>query len=161
MIAAFITPEGYSRPLWEVDGFFEETYRHRELRAEPDSDSSEDGEPHILYDSDSDFSDDFYIDSDSDFDDYHIEDEDINGTSGSARKQILFRVHKSVLASASKVFASMFELSGGADELDDVYEGAPLILMAETARDIKALMDMVYSPSSFISLYVLCFFFVG
>lgn len=60
-------------------------------------------------------------------------------------RKILFRVHKSILQSASQVFADMLGLSEG--EASELYDEVPLVHMPDPAEDIEAMLDMLYGSS--------------
>ncbi|KAJ7648500.1 hypothetical protein B0H17DRAFT_958921 [Mycena rosella] len=60
--------------------------------------------------------------------------------------KVLFRVHQSMLALQSPVFASMFTLPAGAVKRD-MYDGAPYVLMQDDAKDIESLLKVLYNPS--------------
>lgn len=76
-------------------------------------------------------------------------------SSGSSRpnasRKVVFRVHKSILRSASRVFADMFELSDGS--ASDIHDGVPLVHMPDSAEDVEAMLDMLYG-SSFTRMFV-------
>lgn len=68
-----------------------------------------------------------------------------------ASRKVVFRVHKSILRSASRVFANMFELSDGS--ASDIHDGVPLVHMPDSAEDVEAMLDMLYG-SSFTRMFV-------
>lgn len=70
-----------------------------------------------------------------------------------ALRKVVFRVHKSILGSASRVFADMFELPDGHGTANDIHDGVPVVHMPDSAEDIEAMLDMIYG-SSFTRLYV-------
>ena len=119
-----------------------------------DSDSEDDSEDNCTHDeADSDDSD------NSDGVDGEPEDEGeeqpkSTKDSATTTRRILFKVHKSVLASASKVFADMLELAGGTNASSDTHDGVPLVFMPDAAEDIEVLIDTMYG-ASFTRLYVL------
>jgi predicted transcriptional regulator len=59
---------------------------------------------------------------------------------------MLFRVHQSMLALQSPVFAGMFTLPPP-DANQDVYDGAPFVHMPDDAKDIESLLKVLYNPS--------------
>lgn len=62
----------------------------------------------------------------------------------------LFRVHRFLLTHHSPVFATMFTLPlpGAAQQQgDEVYEGAPVVQMADRAEDLTGLLTLLYNPS--------------
>lgn len=69
------------------------------------------------------------------------------------KRKTLFRVHKSLLVSASQVFANMFELSNGTEAESEMYDGVLLIHMPDPAEDIEVMVDTLYG-SSFTRLCV-------
>ncbi|KZT25476.1 hypothetical protein NEOLEDRAFT_1065077 [Neolentinus lepideus HHB14362 ss-1] len=59
---------------------------------------------------------------------------------------ILFRVHQSILARISTVFADMLRLpTNGANE---VYDGVPLVQMPDAAEDLESLLKVVYHENN-------------
>ena len=60
-----------------------------------------------------------------------------------------FKLHRNVLAINSQLFADLFEASHASMDADDTVDGLPVILMAENARVMKAVLPLVYN-----SLYV-------
>ncbi|KIP07176.1 hypothetical protein PHLGIDRAFT_46105, partial [Phlebiopsis gigantea 11061_1 CR5-6] len=58
----------------------------------------------------------------------------------------LFRVSKSLLAFNSPVFADMFALPTTSTQ--DLYDGAPLVQVTDTAEELAALFSALYDPSS-------------
>ncbi|KAH7909492.1 hypothetical protein BJ138DRAFT_1010739 [Hygrophoropsis aurantiaca] len=59
----------------------------------------------------------------------------------------VFRLHKSVLAIHSGMFADMFALATPSED-DDIYEGLPVIRMHDDAKDVEAVFRACYYPSS-------------
>ncbi|KAH8111522.1 hypothetical protein DFH11DRAFT_612619 [Phellopilus nigrolimitatus] len=81
----------------------------------------------------------------------HKEHKDESGQS--YRQDILFRVHKSLLARQSKVFRDMFDLpntgmstDGAGHSTDRLYEGVPVISMPDSAEDIVCILEALYEP---------------
>lgn len=76
-------------------------------------------------------------------------------------EKVLFKVHKSVLANNSKVFADMFALPGlhgdsfqvetdtgsaSAEDLGLGLTGSPLVTMPDSCEDLEALLMAIYKP---------------
>ncbi|KAJ6490351.1 hypothetical protein C8R47DRAFT_1014560 [Mycena vitilis] len=59
---------------------------------------------------------------------------------------MLFRVHQSMLALQSPVFASMLSLPHP-DATRDAYDGAPFVRMPDDCKDIESLLKVLYNPS--------------
>ena len=57
---------------------------------------------------------------------------------------LLFRVSKSVLAFNSAVFADMFGFPAAADQ--ELYEGAPVVHLMDSAVDLAAFFSALYDP---------------
>ncbi|KIP07405.1 hypothetical protein PHLGIDRAFT_423278 [Phlebiopsis gigantea 11061_1 CR5-6] len=60
----------------------------------------------------------------------------------------LFRVHKGVLALNSAVFAGMFSLPAAAPDVQEVYDGVPLVTLTDSAADLEALLRALYDPGA-------------
>lgn len=58
----------------------------------------------------------------------------------------VFRVGKTTLAFNSSIFATMLTLPGGADG-QEMYEGAPVVRLSDTADDLQDLLKALYDPS--------------
>lgn len=69
------------------------------------------------------------------------------------KRRIFFRVHKSLLVSASQVFADMFDVSSGTNADLDMYDGVPLVHLPDPAEDIEVMVDTLYG-STFTRLCV-------
>ena len=54
----------------------------------------------------------------------------------------IFRVHQSILAKNSAVFGTMFSLPTA--DVNDTYEGAPLLQLVDGAEDIESLLRILY-----------------
>ncbi|KAG1875225.1 hypothetical protein C8R48DRAFT_403846 [Suillus tomentosus] len=67
-----------------------------------------------------------------------------------AGKTHAFRVHKSVLASHSKVFADMFVLPSTAE--NETYDGVDSIQMPDDAKDLEDLLRALYYPGTILSM---------
>ncbi|KAJ6598832.1 hypothetical protein DFH09DRAFT_902459 [Mycena vulgaris] len=62
--------------------------------------------------------------------------------------KVLFRVHQSILSLQSPVFSSMFTLPHpGGSANRDMYDGAPFVHMQDDAKDVEALLKVLYNPS--------------
>lgn len=74
-------------------------------------------------------------------------------------EKVLFKVHKSVLANNSKVFADMFALPGlhgdsfetdtgsaSAEDLGLGITGSPLVTMPDSCEELEALLMAIYKP---------------
>ena len=62
-------------------------------------------------------------------------------------RTLLFRVHRSVLARQSKVFADMFELPpSDSVDLQGLYEGVPRIDLHDSAEDLEEMLKVLYDP---------------
>ena len=59
-------------------------------------------------------------------------------------RMVLFKVHRSVLASNSKIFTDMFSIS---DHGSESFDGIPLVHMPDPAEDIEVLIDTIYGSS--------------
>lgn len=62
-------------------------------------------------------------------------------------RRLVFRVHKSVLAIHSPVFSDMLALSADSSDagsIDAEYDGAPLVFMHDTTRDLEVLLMALY-----------------
>ncbi|KAJ7682566.1 hypothetical protein DFH06DRAFT_1314768 [Mycena polygramma] len=59
---------------------------------------------------------------------------------------MLFRVHQSMLALQSPVFASMLSLPHP-DATRDAYDGAPFVRMPDDCKDIESMLKVLYNPS--------------
>jgi hypothetical protein len=64
------------------------------------------------------------------------------GTSG---KDVIFRVHQSVLSKNCPVFQDMLALP--ADGVNEIYDGVPLVRMPDSAEDLQSLLNVLYDPS--------------
>ncbi|KAH8114970.1 hypothetical protein DFH11DRAFT_1590720 [Phellopilus nigrolimitatus] len=71
----------------------------------------------------------------------------------SSKSEVLFRVHKGVLARHSQVFAGMFTLPevsefapGVRKNANEMYEGVPFIVMPDSADEIEAMLHVLYDP---------------
>ncbi|KAH7924127.1 hypothetical protein BV22DRAFT_1035560 [Leucogyrophana mollusca] len=65
----------------------------------------------------------------------------------------VFRLHKSILASQSAVFADLFSLpapSKDTVESNEMYDGVPVVRMHDNAKDIEGLFRALYCPSSIL-----------
>ncbi|KAG1905585.1 uncharacterized protein F5891DRAFT_1138196 [Suillus fuscotomentosus] len=67
-----------------------------------------------------------------------------------AGKTHAFRVHKSVLASHSKVFADMFVLPSTAE--NETYDGIDSVQMPDDAKDLEDLLRALYYPGTILSM---------
>lgn len=85
-------------------------------------------------------------------------DSDVESENDKAEK-VLFKVHKSVLANNSKVFADMFALPGlhgdgletdtgitCAEDLGLGLTGPPLVTMPDSCEDLEELLMAIYKP---------------
>lgn len=61
-------------------------------------------------------------------------------------KQILFRVHAAILAHHSPVFAGMLSLPTS-PEINETYDGAPLVHMPDDAIDLAILLNALYDAT--------------
>lgn len=57
----------------------------------------------------------------------------------------LFRVHQTILANHSEVFASLFEVPQPAGEFS--LEGCPIVVLHDNENDFEDLLHAVYNPS--------------
>ena len=62
-------------------------------------------------------------------------------------RKVLFKVHRSVLASNSKIFTDMFAISDHGSGSFDMHDGIPLVRMPDPAEDIEILIDTIYGSS--------------
>lgn len=62
----------------------------------------------------------------------------------------LFRVHQTILANHSEVFASLFEVPQPAGEFS--LEGCPIVVLHDNENDFEDLLHAVYNPSYFENL---------
>ena len=62
------------------------------------------------------------------------------------RKATLFRVHKGVLALNSSVFAGMFTLPDAGRDVQESYDGVPLVKLTDSAKDLEGLLSVLYDP---------------
>jgi len=56
----------------------------------------------------------------------------------------LFRVHKSILAKNSPVFADMFTLS--TPDCADFYDGVPVVQLHDDPKDLEQFLGFLYNP---------------
>lgn len=61
-------------------------------------------------------------------------------------RHVLFRIHKSILAEQSAVFAGMFSLPDSMDNYVYGVEGVPSVSMTDDAEDIEILLSILYHP---------------
>ncbi|KAH8113883.1 hypothetical protein DFH11DRAFT_1743985 [Phellopilus nigrolimitatus] len=63
---------------------------------------------------------------------------------------IMFRVHKSILALQSQIFADMFSLPSpdGSQDADDNYDGIPVVSMPDSAEEIECMLNVLYNPAT-------------
>ena len=54
----------------------------------------------------------------------------------------LFRVHQSILAKSSPIFATMFTLP--ANNGNEMYDGVPLVRMPDGAEELESLLQVLY-----------------
>ena len=54
----------------------------------------------------------------------------------------VFRVHQSVLAKSSPIFATMFTLPAG--DGNEMYDGVPLVQMLDGAEEVESLLKVLY-----------------
>ncbi|KAI5117804.1 hypothetical protein M0805_004564 [Coniferiporia weirii] len=66
-------------------------------------------------------------------------------TSG-PRTEVLFKIHKFQLAKNSDIFQSMLELPTPPDGVNEIYNGAPVVILVDTAKEIEDLLKMLYEP---------------
>ncbi|KAI5119035.1 hypothetical protein M0805_001858 [Coniferiporia weirii] len=59
---------------------------------------------------------------------------------------LLFRVHKSLLQENSVVFRDMLELGEASSELDEKYDGVPMVQMPDTAEEVEDILKVFYRP---------------
>ncbi|KAJ8518524.1 hypothetical protein ONZ45_g4436 [Pleurotus djamor] len=58
----------------------------------------------------------------------------------------VFRVHASMLARESTVFADMMKLSATSDDIQDTYNGAPLVHLHDRAEHVQGFLRAIYDP---------------
>ncbi|GJE95930.1 hypothetical protein PsYK624_121220 [Phanerochaete sordida] len=58
----------------------------------------------------------------------------------------LYRVHALILAEHSPVFAGMLTLPAAADASVQTYDGAPVVHLPDNAKEVKTLLEVLYTP---------------
>lgn len=64
-----------------------------------------------------------------------------------AVERTIFRVYRGVLTRHSTVFEDMFSLSGSPSTSDEMFEGAPVILLTGAVRDFEIFLKLLYDVS--------------
>ncbi|KAI5117805.1 hypothetical protein M0805_004565 [Coniferiporia weirii] len=59
---------------------------------------------------------------------------------------VLFKIHKFQLAANSDVFSSMLELPTSPNNVNETYDGVPLVAMSDSAEEVEDLLRMLYKP---------------
>jgi len=63
------------------------------------------------------------------------------------RKRVVFRVHQSVLSKHSPVFKTMLELAPPGTDANEMYDGAPLVVLPDPAEAVESLLRILYLES--------------
>ncbi|KAJ8516283.1 hypothetical protein ONZ45_g6359 [Pleurotus djamor] len=67
---------------------------------------------------------------------------------------LIFRVHASILARESTVFADMIDLPTPSDNSQDMYDGVPLIHLHDKAEHVKGFLRAIYEPLMIRNLFL-------
>ena len=68
----------------------------------------------------------------------------LSAVNAAKTRTFLFRIHRSSVAGRSVAFDSMLGIPQG--EQMEMYEGSPLVRLADDAEDVEALLRAIYNP---------------